>query len=380
MKACRFLLTIVLLLMPLSASAVEHVSIKRDGKPIHLSGKIVVEAVNGGLLLMTPDSTLWVVQPEEIVRRKTDALPFQLLKKEKIAEQLKQEMGSEFKIHHTAHYLICYNTSRAYAQWCGALYERLYRAFPNYWGKLGFPLRDPGMPLVALVFDDKDSYAQFARRELGEAVGLIPAYFSERTNRVLMYDLTGSEGLGNGRRGSTTRHINQILSKPQASAMVSNIVHEATHQLAFNGGLQTRYADNPKWVSEGIAIYFESPDLKSSTGWRGIGKIHRRRLLQFKQYLRNRPENSLETLLQDNKRFNNLKTMRDAYPEAWALNYYLIKTRGKDYVRYLQQLSKKKQVVYDQPHQRVAQFKAIFGNDLKEFDADFVRYMRKLGR
>ena len=52
------------------------------------------------------------------------------------------------------------------------------------------------------------------------------------------------------------------------------IVHEAVHQLAYNSTLQRRMADNPYWVSEGLATYFESPDLNSLRGWRNIGAIN----------------------------------------------------------------------------------------------------------
>ena len=46
------------------------------------------------------------------------------------------------------------------------------------------------------------------------------------------------------------------------------VIHEATHQIAFNCGLHTRYADNPLWLTEGMALYFETPDLRSRSGWR----------------------------------------------------------------------------------------------------------------
>ena len=44
---------------------------------------------------------------------------------------------------------------------------------------------------------------------------------------------------------------------------MATIVHEATHQIAFNCGMQQRYADIPLWLCEGMAVYFEAPDLAS---------------------------------------------------------------------------------------------------------------------
>ena len=40
---------------------------------------------------------------------------------------------------------------------------------------------------------------------------------------------------------------------PDWERNVATIIHEATHQLAYNSGMQRRYADNPMWVSEGLA-------------------------------------------------------------------------------------------------------------------------------
>jgi hypothetical protein len=369
----------VLLIAAQTAAAVEHVSLTRDGKPLHVSGKIVTEAQNGGLLLLAPDGVLWAVQPEEIVTRRSDDEAFLPLGQKEMAAKLLAEMPAGFKIHTTANYVICYNTSPAYAQWCGALYERLFRAFQNYWTQRGFKLRDPEMPLVALVFDDKQSYINFSRPQFGAAAESIIGYYDYQANRVVMYDLTGVEGLRPaGERISTATRVNQILSQPSAAATVATIVHEATHQLAFNCGLQTRGADNPVWVSEGIAVYFETPDMSNSKGWGSIGSLNRPRLNQFQNYLQSRPANSLDSLLRDDLRFREAKSGLNAYAEAWALNYFLLRTRSKEYVAYLQVLSQKQPSVFDEPEERLALFKSYFGPDLQKFDAEFVDYIRRL--
>ena len=161
---------------------------------------------------------------------------------------------------------------------------------------------------------------------------------------MTMYDLTGVESQGRGPgRNRTAAQINQILAQPDALRTVATIVHEATHQIAFNCGLHTRLSDCPLWFSEGIAEYFETPDLRSAKGWSGIGKdVNQPRLEQFQQYLAARPANSLETLLRDDTRFRDPKQSLDAYAEAWALTYFLIRQHPKEYVAYLAMLSKKK--------------------------------------
>ncbi len=123
-----------------AAQAEEHVSLKRDGREVHVIGKVLVEAQDGGMLLVARDGVLWIVQPEELVRRQSDTEPFQPLTPEQMAKALLEEMPTGFRIHQTANYVICYNTTEAYAQWCGGLYERLNRAFYNYWKNRGVDL------------------------------------------------------------------------------------------------------------------------------------------------------------------------------------------------------------------------------------------------
>lgn len=371
----RILLLFCLLLPAQSGVAVERVSFERDGKSIHVDGRIVVEAEDGGLLVQDEQSVLWAITPDEIVSRESDALPFKPLDKEALGQELLKELPRGFRIHTTAHYVICYNTAPVYAEWCGALYERLFLAFTNYWKRQGFDLREPEWPLVALVFDSQASYARFAKAELGEATSSIIGYFSLRTNRVLMYDLTGAGSAGNLKAPA---QINRLLSRPGAERTVATIIHEATHQVAFNCGLQTRYADIPLWVSEGIAIYFETPDLQRAKGWRTIGAVNRVRLVEFRKYVQHRPRDSLTTLLSNNERFRHPRTASIAYAEAWALNYFLIRKHSDEYFKYVGELAKKRPLRYDEPEDRLTQFRAAFGDDLKKLDHEFLRYMRSV--
>ncbi len=361
--------------MPTAAHGLDYVARTGEVKPRELAGKVQVEAADGGVLLLTPDGAMWPLPKEGIAERRSDAKPFEPLTRPQLVARLTSELPAGFKFHQTKHYLIAYNTSPAYAQWVGSLYERLYSAFHNYWERRGITLHEPEFPLVALVFDSRDSYAEFARAEVGEAARSMIGYYSLQTNRMTMYDLTGVEGAAPGDRGNAAR-INQILSQPGAERTVATIVHEATHQLAFNSGLQVRYADLPLWVSEGLAIFFETPDLGSAKGWRTIGGVNRVNLTNFRKYLRSRPEDGLELLLADDKRFRDPATGPDAYAESWALTYFLLQTRKEAYAKYLQAMAEQQPLIDISPQDRIARFKEHFGSDLAELDAEFLKYMR----
>jgi hypothetical protein len=55
----------------------------------------------------------------------------------------------------------------------------------------------------------------------------------------------------------------------------------------------------------------------------------------------------------------------------------LIRQKPKEYVAYLQALSKKGPLVWDEPEERLAEFKAAFG-ELDKLDAEFLRQMQKV--
>jgi len=168
---------------------------EQQGQTHEIEGKVIVTAADGGKLLLAPDGAVWAVEPDQLQSHEKTAAPFEPLDADQLEAQLRSNLPAGFEVHRTARYMICYNTSRAYAQWCGALFERLYRAFHNFWQRRGLELHPPEFPLVAVVFDSQQSYEKYSRGELGDAVDSIVGYYSLRTNRISMYDLTGVQAL-----------------------------------------------------------------------------------------------------------------------------------------------------------------------------------------
>jgi hypothetical protein len=359
--------------------AMDQATFRHKGREMTERGRVLVTAEDGGLLLQGRDGVIWAIQPDELIKRTSDDEPFAPFTRDEMAKRLLAELPKNFEALQIKHYLICYDTSRTYAQWAGSLFERLYMAFTNYWSHKGFELAEPEFPLVAIIFADKQAYLKFSRPDLGEAGESIIGYFSLTTNRMTMYDLTGAASAGRPSVSvSTGAQINQILAQPDALQTVSTIVHEATHQIAFNCGLHTRLSDCPVWFSEGIAMFFETPDLNSPKGgWSGIGVVNRVRLEQFQSYLSRRPADSLQTLITADKRLQEVKQTLDAYSEAWALTYFLIKQHPKEYIAYLRMLSQKKPLLRDSPETRLNEFQQAFGN-IKKLDTEFLRYMGRV--
>lgn len=360
-----------------TASGMDQVTIEEQGTRRQIEGKIVTEAVNGQLLLLATDGKFWVLEPKQVLERTSDETPFTPVKREALEKLLLQEFPG-FKIHKTTNYLICYNTSPAYAQWCGGLFERLHRGFQNFWSRKRFPVHTSELPLVAILYDGRESFQKHVHEEIGEASQSYLGYYSPTSNRVHLLDLTGVEERKRGERTGARKRMSEVLARPEALPQIAAIVHEATHQLAYNCGVQTRLADNPAWVSEGLAMYFETPDLNSTSGWTSIGLVSANRLQQMRQYQPTRPVDSLETLIRDEQRFHTTKDMAlDAYAEAWALNHFLFTRHQAEYIAYLKKLAEKPSGEQGTPETRLEEFKAAFG-DLQKLDTDFLRYIATL--
>ncbi|MFM8415821.1 MAG: DUF1570 domain-containing protein [Planctomycetota bacterium] len=323
-----------------------------------IRGEIVVEATDGGLLIELDDGRYELFQPDQIARRETapavDPEP-----PDQLGRRILAQLPPGFEVLATKHYVICYATSRDYARWCGSVFERLHDAFGNYWRRAGLEVADPRRPLVVVIFADRPAYEAHAAAALGGAAGRVAGYYDMLTNRVTTYDLTGSDALASAGGGGAGGTGLAVLGSPAAAGLVATLVHEATHQLAFNGGLHRRLAPVPLWVSEGLATYFEAPDLRHARGWNGIGEVNAPRLERFLQS--HRP-GTLESLVRDDEPLRLPETALDGYAAAWAVTHHLLETRRDAYVAYLRLLAAKRPLADDSPASREQEFRVAFGD------------------
>jgi hypothetical protein len=302
------------------------------------------------------------------------------LTKQEIVPLLRAEFGGRFEVYHTAHYVICYNSDAAFARSCGSLFEKLHRAFTNYFKRRSVPVQPNEFPMVAVVFGSEHEFLQYARRELGDEMARnVIGYYSFLTNRMVLYDMqpggarAGLGNIGSGRPGLGPRGIDAYTE-----ANVATVIHEATHQLAYNSGFHRRFSDNPLWLAEGMAMFFESPN-RQAAEWKGVGEINRPRWNLFHQeYLSMGRSPDIRLLLRDDDRLRDRRTALLGYAESWALTYFLMKTRPARYHDYLKILAEKPALVQDPPEQRLADFQSAFGTDLEKLEEDLMRYMRSL--
>lgn len=360
---------------PAARHDLERITIRDGAGTREVEGAVVVEAADGGLLVERADQRYEVLQPAAIrARAPIEALDLPATPRE-LGQRVLAELPAGFDLHLTRHYVVCFNTSRDYARWAASLFERLQEAFRTYWTHAGVPVVAPPHPLIVLVFDTQAEYERYAVRDLGAAAGQIVGYYNLLSNRVATYDLTGSDALRAVSPRGARRGAAEILTRPEAAGLVSTVIHEATHQMAFNCGLHARLAPVPVWVSEGIATYFETPDLRSRTGWRGIGTVNRHRLARFRETYR---PGELDTIVRADDRFRDVTAAPEAYAVAWSLTWFLLETRRPQFVRYLETLAAKRPFAADGPDLRLEEFANAFAGSPAALEPALVRHMERL--
>ena len=91
-------------------------------------------------------------------------------------------------------------------------------------------------------------------------------HYDPTTNRVFLFDATKDAGYDWSENADT-------------------IIHEATHQTAYNVGVHKRFIAAPRWVVEGLATMFEARGVWNAQYDRTqTDRINRGRLLDFRDY------------------------------------------------------------------------------------------------
>lgn len=348
--------------------------LREQGVERELFGKVLIEDQQGGIVLLERDGHWWSLPADVLVSKETLAdQTFAPLTAEELGGALQRELGNGFGMVIAEPYVICTNTNRAYAEWCGGLLNRLRTSFANFWKKDDLPFEEPEFPLPVLIFATRKQFAEYAVRTADTATAVSFGFYSVPFNRMAVFDLM------EGAQGQPPRSVDEVNRRVQSSlSNVANVVHEGTHQVAYNCGLHTRFADNPLWLTEGMALFFEVPDLRSRTGWATMGRVNPGHAQQFARFVKaGRPADSLPTLIRTDERFLSAETAANAYAEAWGLTYFLIKRKRDEYAAYLRHIAGKTMLEFLDGDQRQAEFEQFFGDDWEALDKELLSALRR---
>ena len=317
-----------------------------EGEPIAWNSSVVH--------LLGRDGRLWKFHPDEATDFKQTASRFRAYSPSEFRASLLRELGKDYEVSGAGHYMVAHPRGER-DRWAER-FDDLYRSFIHFFSVRGFDLQRPKFPLVAIVCKDRKD---FDRSAAADANGLrgIEGYYNLKSNRITVYDMGASNDSSDWRRNASV------------------LIHEATHQMAFNTGVHSRLRPPPTWLAEGLAMLFEAPGVYDSHSHpHPADRVNRDRLRIFRQFVlpRHRPE-LIASLVASDELFRS--NTAAAYAESWALTYFLIETEPSKYVRYLKLTASRPPFKDYPPADRVADFTSVFGDDWRMLEARFLRFM-----
>lgn len=313
------------------------------------------------VIMLGRDGQLWDFAPNEATNFTRLAQPFAPFPQSELRGKLLSEFGRGFEVSGTGNYLVVHPAG-AKERWANQ-FEQLFRSFQQYFTARGIRPERNEFPLVAIVFPDFATYQKYAASEGMRVSKGVVGYYSPQTNRVALYDITG----GNP-------------NHPLWGENLATVIHEATHQTAFNTGLHSRYSRQPKWFVEGLATMFEAPGVwDSRNNPQFHDRLNKNRLSEFLEYAKTqRKPRSLEQFIATDDAYRSRPST--AYGEGWALVFYLIETRPREFAEYIRTVNHRPAGEDYTPQQRVADFRNAFGDDLNLLESHFLRFMQDAPR
>ena len=315
---------------------------KLEGLPLASSGE--------KLFLLDREGRLWDFDSADVGNYQQTTTAFHAHSATAMKSRLAGEFGKAFEVTATGHYLVVHPRGQR-SQWAQR-FEDLYRSFIHYFQVRGLKPSEPEFPLVAVVLPTRREFVRYAARDGSQVADGLLGYYSPTDNRVAMYDAEERDWTQNA----------------------DTIIHEATHQTAFNTGVHSRFAPTPRWVAEGLGTLFEAPGVwNARSNTRDADRINPGRLAQFKAYQSRRRAGVLAELVSSDRLFAD--DGEAAYAESWAFTYFLVETRPRDYTRLLRLTAARPAFRDYSSAERLRDFTSVFGENFRMLDAQFLRFM-----
>lgn len=329
--------------------------------------------------MMDQSGMLSEVALKKVTSFRRVASEFQKLPLNKMKQQLQNEFGPLYEIISTRHYMICAPRGKAKAY--GGVFEDLYESFSHYFALRGYQVKAPEFLMVAVIFPDQSQFFDYCKKDGVRAGQGLLGYYHPHTNRTALFDQGAATAQEDSDQNETRLIYSRVSAdgKDMAEALRDTMIHEATHQVAFNTGLHTRIGENPRWVVEGLATTFESDELRSHTGGstNSLSRINRNRLIWFVNYARTRREKaSLRNFIRSDALFRS--STLDAYAEAWALTFFLVETQPARYSRYLKSISERDPLQEYTADAREDDFKKAFKTNIRTLEVDYLKFVDQL--
>lgn len=200
---------------------------------------------------------------------------------------LSGELGPRFSRHETPNFVILSDLPASRLSAIGKDMERARDELIGLGDRLALSPIPHAEKLVAVIFEQHSAYASFAARVDNVDPGWIAGYYTLGANRIVLYDdLTGPaytravedvrrrhasnkqqkapspseapDPIASAEASRRAAHLRDNLRSRAETYFVAKSVHETVHLLAFNTGIQRPDRVYPLWLSEGLALSFET--------------------------------------------------------------------------------------------------------------------------
>ncbi|HEV3024075.1 MAG TPA: DUF1570 domain-containing protein [Pirellulales bacterium] len=321
-----------------------------EGMPLAWSSKQV--------FLLGRDGKLWDFAPNDAQRFRKTSSYFSSYSAAEIRAGLIRELGGRLEVTGTGHYLVAH--PRGKEAWA-ARFEDLYRSCVHYFTQRGMQLTEPEFPLVAIVWGSREDFLHYSAAQGTQVRSDVLGYYSPTTNRVTLYD----QGAG------VTNQRTWLQNE-------ATIIHEATHQVAFNTGVHNRFSSTPKWLVEGLGTMFEARGVWDWINHPGLNeRINRPRLAQFQAWsAAGRKSGAFVNLIGSDRQFQTNPSA--AYAESWAWVLFLTETYPQKFSEYVQRVARRPRFQEYPLARRMADFTAVFGDDLRTLERHFQTFIDSL--
>jgi hypothetical protein len=324
-------------------------STRIEGTPLHWSSSQVQ--------LLTREGRLWSFNPNEAKAYRKLSSTFQSYSPSDLRERLSRELGKSFEVSNTGHFLVA--NPRGQRDVWSTRFEKLYNGFKYYFSVRGFNISEPEFPLVAIIWSNQDEFLRYATSDGAKIGPGTLGYYSSKSNRITLFDTSnGSDGDAWQQNADT-------------------IIHEATHQTAFNTGVHRRFAETPRWVVEGLAMMFEARGVYDSRRYSTQKERYNAgRLAQFKQMAPERRSAALQALVSSDRMFDS--DVQAAYACSWVLSFYLVENQPQKYSKYLKKLAERAPFEAYPAAARTADFASTFEPNFTVLEKRLTKFINDL--
>jgi hypothetical protein len=327
-----------------------------EGRPLE---GMALASTDENIIFLARDGRLLEFPPGKAEGTTRLAGGFRSYSQAEIRGKLLGEFGRGYDVSGVGHYLVVHPAGQR-DQWAPR-FEELYRSFVHYFEARGWKLAEPQFPLIAVVYPRQSDFQRQAAAEGVQISSSLLGYYSPLSNRILIYDVTaGASGV-------------------DWTVNAETIVHEAAHQAGFNTGVHSRYGVAPRWVVEGVGTMFEARGVwQSRTYINQSDRVNERLLAAHRRHVASGRlgAGSIATIVSSDRMFD--ASPDRAYPEAWALSFFLSETEPRKYFAYLAKTAATPPFTSPTSPERLKDFTDVFGTDLKMLEARMQRFLAGL--